>query len=46
VAAELPLTPVAEPWLTLPVAEEPVALVERTRQCLGAADSGACRVRP
>ncbi|KPG91813.1 cell division protein FtsY [Pseudomonas sp. RIT-PI-q] len=23
-----PLTPVAEPWLTLPVAEEPVALVE------------------
>ena len=27
VAAELPLTP-AEPWLTLPVAEEPVALVE------------------
>jgi fused signal recognition particle receptor len=28
VAAELPLTPVAEPWLTLPVAEEPVALVE------------------
>ncbi|MGF6126583.1 fused signal recognition particle receptor [Pseudomonas frederiksbergensis] len=28
VVAELPLTPVAEPWLTLPVAEEPVALVE------------------
>ncbi|MGY2189101.1 signal recognition particle-docking protein FtsY [Pseudomonas sp. SDO5591_S426] len=28
VAAELPLAPVAEPWLTLPVAEEPVALVE------------------
>ncbi len=28
IAAELPLTPVAEPWLTLPVAEEPVALVE------------------
>ncbi|MFW9079554.1 signal recognition particle-docking protein FtsY [Pseudomonas sp. P2757] len=28
VAAELPLTPVAEPWLTLPVAEESVALVE------------------
>ncbi len=28
VAAELPLTPTAEPWLTLPVAEEPVALVE------------------
>lgn len=28
VAAELPLTPAAEPWLTLPVAEEPVALVE------------------
>lgn len=27
-AAELPLTPAAEPWLTLPVAEEPVALVE------------------
>ncbi|MBK5377282.1 signal recognition particle-docking protein FtsY [Pseudomonas sp. TH43] len=26
--AELPLTPAAEPWLTLPVAEEPVALVE------------------
>ena len=24
----LPLTPAAEPWLTLPVAEEPVALVE------------------
>ncbi|RLU07600.1 signal recognition particle-docking protein FtsY [Pseudomonas prosekii] len=28
IAADLPLTPVAEPWLTLPVAEEPVALVE------------------
>ncbi|WP_330205867.1 signal recognition particle-docking protein FtsY [Pseudomonas sp. AM14(2022)] len=28
VAAERPLTPAAEPWLTLPVAEEPVALVE------------------
>ncbi|WP_226500899.1 signal recognition particle-docking protein FtsY [Pseudomonas sp. MWU16-30322] len=28
VAAELPLTPATEPWLTLPVAEEPVALVE------------------
>src|SRR3989344_8183349 len=28
VVAELPLTPVAEPWLNLPVAEEPVALVE------------------
>ncbi|WP_018928693.1 signal recognition particle-docking protein FtsY [Pseudomonas umsongensis] len=28
VAAPLPLTPVATPWLTLPVAEEPVALVE------------------
>jgi len=28
IAAELPLTPAAEPWLTLPVAEEPVALVE------------------
>ena len=28
VAAELPLTPAAEPWLTLPVAEEPVALIE------------------
>ncbi|SDS02395.1 fused signal recognition particle receptor [Pseudomonas sp. Z003-0.4C(8344-21)] len=27
-AAELPLTPTAEPWLTLPVAEEPVAFVE------------------
>ena len=27
-AADLPLTPAAEPWLTLPVAEEPVALVE------------------
>lgn len=27
-AAELPLTPAAEPWLTLPVSEEPVALVE------------------
>ncbi|MCF5070601.1 signal recognition particle-docking protein FtsY, partial [Pseudomonas syringae] len=29
-AAELPLTSVAEPWLTLPVAEEPVAFVEET----------------
>lgn len=28
VVAELPLAPAAEPWLTLPVAEEPVALVE------------------
>lgn len=28
VVAELPLTPAATPWLTLPVAEEPVALVE------------------
>lgn len=28
VAAPLAPTPVAEPWLTLPVAEEPVALVE------------------
>ncbi|MBK5526980.1 signal recognition particle-docking protein FtsY [Pseudomonas sp. TH06] len=28
VVAEAPLTPAAEPWLTLPVAEEPVALVE------------------
>ncbi|QVW23034.1 signal recognition particle-docking protein FtsY [Pseudomonas hormoni] len=28
VVAEQPLTPAAEPWLTLPVAEEPVALVE------------------
>ncbi|HHS7811413.1 signal recognition particle-docking protein FtsY [Pseudomonas putida] len=28
VAAELSLTAVTEPWLTLPVAEEPVALVE------------------
>ncbi|AVX91720.1 MULTISPECIES: signal recognition particle-docking protein FtsY [Pseudomonas] len=28
VAAELSLTPTVEPWLTLPVAEEPVALVE------------------
>ncbi|BFT60121.1 signal recognition particle-docking protein FtsY [Pseudomonas moorei] len=28
VPAELPRTPVAQPWLTLPVAEEPVALVE------------------
>ncbi|WP_223506907.1 signal recognition particle-docking protein FtsY [Pseudomonas sp. GL-RE-29] len=28
IVAELPLTPAAEPWLTLPVAEEPVALVE------------------
>lgn len=27
-APELPLTPAAEPWLILPVAEEPVALVE------------------
>lgn len=27
VMAPLPLTPAAEPWLTLPVAEEPVALV-------------------
>ncbi|MED7668066.1 signal recognition particle-docking protein FtsY [Pseudomonas moraviensis subsp. stanleyae] len=27
-AAELPLTPAAEPWLTLPVKEEPVAFVE------------------
>lgn len=27
-AAELPLTPASEPWLSLPVAEEPVALVE------------------
>ncbi|TFB39982.1 signal recognition particle-docking protein FtsY [Pseudomonas sp. F01002] len=27
VVAQVPLTPVAEPWLTLPVAEEPVALV-------------------
>lgn len=27
-AAELPLTPAQQPWLTLPVAEEPVALVE------------------
>lgn len=27
-APELPLTPAAEPWLTLPVAEEPVAFVE------------------
>ncbi|WP_095181329.1 signal recognition particle-docking protein FtsY [Pseudomonas sp. Irchel 3F6] len=27
-APELPLTPAGEPWLTLPVAEEPVALVE------------------
>ncbi|MGF6167842.1 fused signal recognition particle receptor [Pseudomonas moraviensis] len=27
-AAELPLSPAVEPWLTLPVAEEPVALVE------------------
>jgi fused signal recognition particle receptor len=28
VVAQVSLTPVAEPWLTLPVAEEPVALVE------------------
>ncbi|CAN7193353.1 signal recognition particle-docking protein FtsY [Pseudomonas sp. LjRoot277] len=28
VVTQVPLTPVAEPWLTLPVAEEPVALVE------------------
>ncbi|MHA3734530.1 signal recognition particle-docking protein FtsY [Pseudomonas sp. Eth.TT006] len=28
VAPELPLTPAAQPWLTLPVEEEPVALVE------------------
>ncbi|MHC8329514.1 signal recognition particle-docking protein FtsY [Pseudomonas sp. LB1P83] len=28
VVAEQPLTPAPEPWLTLPVAEEPVALVE------------------
>ena len=28
VPTELPQTPVAQPWLTLPVAEEPVALVE------------------
>ncbi|MGE8187832.1 signal recognition particle-docking protein FtsY [Pseudomonas sp. NPDC086278] len=28
IVAEQPLTPVAEPWLTLPVAEEPVALVD------------------
>ncbi|HWT69928.1 MAG TPA: signal recognition particle-docking protein FtsY [Pseudomonas sp.] len=28
VLAEKPLTPSAQPWLTLPVAEEPVALVE------------------
>ncbi len=28
VVTPLPLTPAAEPWLTLPVAEEPVALVE------------------
>ncbi|MHC8290138.1 signal recognition particle-docking protein FtsY [Pseudomonas sp. XS1P51] len=28
VVAQVPLTPVTEPWLTLPVAEEPVALVE------------------
>ncbi|MHC8359526.1 signal recognition particle-docking protein FtsY [Pseudomonas sp. LS2P72] len=27
VVTQVPLTPVAEPWLTLPVAEEPVALV-------------------
>ena len=28
IVTEQPLTPTAEPWLTLPVAEEPVALVE------------------
>ncbi|WP_415758745.1 signal recognition particle-docking protein FtsY [Pseudomonas sp. LT1P18] len=28
VVTQVPLTPSAEPWLTLPVAEEPVALVE------------------
>jgi fused signal recognition particle receptor len=28
VVAQVPLTPIAEPWLTLPVAEEPVSLVE------------------
>ena len=28
VVTQVPLTPVAEPWLTLPVAEEPVSLVE------------------
>lgn len=28
VVAQAPLAPVAQPWLTLPVAEEPVALVE------------------
>ncbi|EUB73300.1 cell division transporter substrate-binding protein FtsY [Pseudomonas sp. GM41(2012)] len=28
VVAQVPLTPLAEPWLTLPVAEEPVSLVE------------------
>jgi fused signal recognition particle receptor len=28
VVAQVPLTAIAEPWLTLPVAEEPVALVE------------------
>jgi fused signal recognition particle receptor len=28
VVTQAPLTPVAEPWLTLPVAEEPVSLVE------------------
>ena len=28
IVAELPVTPTATPWLTLPVAEEPVALVE------------------
>ncbi|MHC8302893.1 signal recognition particle-docking protein FtsY [Pseudomonas sp. ZS1P83] len=28
VVTQVPLTPIAEPWLTLPVAEEPVALVE------------------
>ncbi|WP_095127072.1 signal recognition particle-docking protein FtsY [Pseudomonas sp. Irchel s3h14] len=27
VVTQVPLTPIAEPWLTLPVAEEPVALV-------------------
>ena len=30
VAGGVSLTPAAEPWLTLPVAEEPVALVEET----------------
>jgi fused signal recognition particle receptor len=28
VVTQVPLAPIAEPWLTLPVAEEPVALVE------------------